>query len=216
MKHKAYHEFRFVTVDFPPPKAKLPPPQDEATKPLINSHLVQDKNLKITHAIRALSDEDIDYWYQLDSDDLLRTDFVEISQRVEGHAGAVIVGGYIMYPSINRVILTTEMHLWCGSTSILSDKLMNIPDKIDATSIKQIPWCRTTHMRMPEFFLGECDGNYVNLTDRIIAYTLGSGDNISDKWRRAFIPRLKARLKPYLWGRRIPPELRRAFSLRDE
>ncbi len=207
MEDGAYRETRFVSVDFPPPRR---------TEGEGNAPLVRDKNLKIAHAVKALSDEDIDYWYRLDSDDLLRSDFVESARKVEGHAGAVISGGYIMYPGLNRAIPTTEMHLWCGSTSILSDRLIDLPDRIDATSIRQIPWCRTPHMKMPEFFLGECDGDYVNLTDRIIAYTLSSGDNISDNWRRSLIPRLKARLKPYLRGRRITPELRRAFSLSDE
>ncbi len=207
MEDGAYREIGFVSVDFPPPRRM----KGEGNRPL-----VQDKNLKIAHAVKALSGEDIDYWYQLDSDDLLRTDFVEMTRQVEGHAGAVISGGYIMYPGLNRAIPTTEMHLWCGSTSILSDRLINLPDNIDAASIREIPWCRTPHMKMPEFFLGECDGDYVALTDRIIAYTLGSGDNISENWRRAFIPRLKARLEPFLRGRRMSAALRQEFSLRGQ
>ena len=202
-----YQHIVFVTVPIAPP--------DRSHPEFSHKHLIRDKNFKIAFAIDALKKTgDIDYWYQLDADDVLHIDFVNKIQVVDGHAGAVIEGGFIFYPHQKRAIGTQQMSQYCGSTSIIADQYMTLPAMLDDTTLTQIPWARYPHMAMANFFKDELNTTYLTLKEPLIGYMLATGDNISDKWRDSPLKVLKAALRPYLKGKIISKQMYQEFGIR--
>ncbi len=194
-------------------QVKFPPPNREASD-FSHMKLVEDKNLKIVSGLKYLSQESIDYWYQLDSDDLLSEDFIEyLSQNIKQSMGAVIDGGYLVYPSLGRFIPSDDMSQYCGSTSILKNGTFEIPKEISPSSIKAVPWASNAHKDMNYFFQSRYGNKYSRFTKPLLGYVLNSGDNISDSWRNNFIKRLKFILRPYVLGNKIDETFRAKFGL---
>ncbi|WNC72542.1 hypothetical protein RGQ13_00790 [Thalassotalea psychrophila] len=195
----------FISVDFPAPNKQSPN--------FCHKQLVNDKNLKIATGIKFLCSEKINYWFALDADDLISRDFLQVCEKVNGKAGAIIEGGYLIYQNQQRIIHTEKMHLHCGSTSILANEYINAPAVINKHSIKQIPWCRYSHMNMDKFFKNDIKQPYVKITEPVLGYVLASGDNISDKWRDNYWKKFKAFIVPYVRGRKINAKIKKHFSL---
>ncbi|WP_020408134.1 glycosyltransferase family A protein [Hahella ganghwensis] len=205
LKDHTIPRIKFISVSTPVP--------DRSAPGFTHQDLILDKNIKIVTGIAALKSGNIDFWYQLDSDDLLHRDFVKTIGTLDGYAGAIIDGGYIVYDSCNRAIETKSMSQYCGSTSILADRYLTVPINITKETIGQIPWARYPHMAMQRFFKEEIKEPYLQVNDNMISYMLASGDNISDRWRDSPIKALKAYLKPYIKGRRLNNSLREQFGM---
>ncbi|BFT29616.1 hypothetical protein D210916BOD24_07920 [Alteromonas sp. D210916BOD_24] len=203
---RIFPETKVVKVDFLPP--------DRHSPDFNHGKLIQDKNLKIASAMSALANCGITHWYALDSDDLLSSDFVStVLKAVEGKSGAVIEGGYLLYHDVKRAIACQEMSQLCGSTSILADDLVNIPTALTPESIGGIPWSRYPHMNIRHFFDNEVEKTYAVIKKPILGYVLASGDNISDRWRDNFWKRIKAKMKPYMKGKKYSANLIESFSI---
>lgn len=202
---------RFTTVETPSPI----PPSDGYRK--VNWSWIRDRaidrNRKIIRGMQFLQNEGIDYWYYLDGDDLLHREFVERLAAIDLKAGAVLYEGYLWYPRSQRIISYTNMPIICGSTVIIRSADFEIPKSLDIEELGKVPYCRYTHMDLPRYFDAECNGQYVNVLDRLLAYTVGHGDNTSDGFRDTFIKRLKSWAKPYIRGRRIDSGSLCDFSL---
>lgn len=202
----SFPDLKVVQVDFLPP--------DRSAPDFNHGKLIQDKNLKIAFAMRALANTGVTHWYALDSDDLLSRDFVSTVLRlVRGKSGAVIEGGYLLYHDVYRAIPCEEMSQLCGSTSVLSDDLVDIPTTPSLESISGIPWSRFPHMQIRHFFDSEATVPYAVIQEPILGYVLASGDNISDRWRDNFWKRMKAKAKPYLKGKKYSSNLIELFSI---
>ena len=202
----SFPHLHVVKVDFLPPNRSSPD--------FNHSKLIQDKNLKIAFAMRALLNNNVSHWYALDSDDLLSRDFVSTVLRlVCGKSGAIIEGGYLLYQDVCRAIPCKEMSQLCGSTSILSDDLVDIPKTPSLETISGIPWSRIPHMQIRQFFDNETTAPYTVIQEPILGYVLASGDNISDRWRDNFWRRMKAKAKPFLKGKKFSLELIELFSI---
>jgi hypothetical protein len=202
-----YESISFVSTIIPAPDRSLPN--------FSHRDLIIDKNIKIAMGVKFIKPRNIDYWYQLDSDDLLHRDFVKIVQKIDGKAGAIIEGGYILYSALNRAIPTDEMSQYCGSTSILADQYVSVPEQFNEESIKQLPWANYPHMAMHDFFKQELKQPFDVIHEKVLGYVLATGDNISDKWRDSPIKALKAYLKPLIKGHKISTEIMDQFSMLD-
>ncbi|MEP7702668.1 hypothetical protein [Paraglaciecola sp. 25GB23A] len=196
----------FTAVDFAVP--------NRSAADFSHQKLIQDKNMKIVTGLKALQNNNISYWYQLDSDDVLRSDFIEKIAVVEGQSGAVIEGGYLIYSEQKRYIETKQMSQYCGSTSIIANDYMTIPPNVSPDSIKTVPWARYSHRNIKQFFSKELKQPVTLINDNILGYVLGSGDNISDRWRDSPIKALKAYLKPYIKGSKITKQFSKEFALK--
>lgn len=206
MAQSQYEKITFTRSSFMPP--------DRSHPEFSHQDLVKDKNIKIGLATKSLQNENINYWYQLDSDDVLHKDFVKIVLNSVVHkAGALIEGGYMLYTNQQRAIATQEMTQYCGSTSVIASQYMNIPDEINNDTISQIPWARYPHMAMRQFFENELSKPYAIINDNVLGYLLATGDNISDKWRDSPIKIFKAMMKPYLKGQRLSLVIKQSFSI---
>ncbi len=202
---------RFSTIETPSP---IPPADGhrKVTGQWIRDRSV-DRNRKIIRGMQLLRGEGIDYWYYLDADDLLHREFVERLFSMDLQSGAVLYEGYLWYSRIQRIIPYANMPIICGSTVILRAGDFEIPNSLDLDELNKVPYCRYEHMRLPQFFVEECNGKFVNIMDRLLAYSVGHGDNSSDGYRDTILKRIKAWAKPYIRGRKIDSETLSSFSL---
>lgn len=198
----------FESIDTPPP--------DRMSEDFTHQKLVQDKNLKVVTGIKVLRSRiKVDFWYQIDADDLLHSEFVNIITKLQVSA-ALIENGYILFKNSGKIIQTDEMSQYCGSTSILGDHLIDLPTQIDFQSIKCVPWASVAHKNMKSYLQEKHPGDYKILSHNLICYVLASGDNISDSWRNSFYQKLRHFLKPYVKGKKISKKLALKFSLNHD
>ena len=200
-----FPDIMFESIDIQPP--------DRASKDFTHQKLVEDKNLKIVTGIKSLRSKiKVDFWYQIDADDLLHSEFVNTVTKLNVSA-ALIDNGYILFKNSEKIIKTNEMSQYCGSTSILADHLINLPAVIDLQSIKRVPWASVAHKNMKSYLQEKHAGDYDILSPYLLCYVLSSGDNISDSWRNSFYQRICHFFKPYVKGKKIPKDLALKFSL---
>lgn len=204
----AFPGVRFESVSFPAP--------DRSKPDFSHRDMLVDKGLKIVKGFQVLQNQGVDYWFQLDSDDLLRNDFVESIQTVEGKAGAIIMGGYFVYNDIGRIVSTDNMVVYSGSTLILADRHVDIPkhETLAEKDMNCSPWGRYPHMTIADFFEDEIGQPYQKIYQPLLGYVLASGDNISDAWRNTFCKRFKAFIKPYILGKPISEKFKIRFGMK--
>ncbi|MBU3017175.1 hypothetical protein KO519_05615 [Paraglaciecola agarilytica] len=177
-----------------------PPSKRDATQ----EHYTQDKNAKITKAIELLRDRDqkITMWFALDADDLVHKDLVKTVHSLNDPAGVILDNGYMYYPEQNRVISTTQLAQYCGSTGMVSDRYISQTGKVSLDNMQAIVFCRYSHMGLSKFFSDEIKQQFATPDDKLITYILAHGDNISDDYRNSIFAKFKALLKPYVKGTR--------------
>ncbi|OZG73423.1 hypothetical protein BTA51_10380 [Hahella sp. CCB-MM4] len=169
--------------------------QDDYTK---------DKNSKIAKGIMLLKErnEEVEYWFPLDADDLVSKQLVSTIDSLPAVAGMILDGGFLFYNRQNRILPCSQLSQYCGSTGIIADQYINCPDTFSQESIRSIPFCRYSHMGLDKFFEKEAKAPYKVIQDKLVVYILSHGDNISDGYRESKLSQLKAYLKPYLKGRK--------------
>lgn len=173
----------------------------------------RDRNSKIIRGMQILSDKNIDYWYYLDGDDLIHKQFVETLMSQDLQAGATIHEGFLWYAASRRVIPYTNMPIICGSTAVIRTSDVEVPQTLDYSEWSKVPYCCYNHREIARYFEEEHNGRYVPVAERLLAYSVGHGDNTSDGFRDTPIKRLKAWAKPYILGRKIDQTFARNFSL---
>ena len=202
---KIFPNIQFHSVTFPPP--------DRSAENFCHMHLVNDKNLKIVTGMSLLKRRThIDYWYQIDADDLVHKDFILNLQIIDGQAGAVLEGGYLLFKKCNRVVPSSEMSALCGSTSIISSKIVEVPEEVNIESMRKVPWAKIPHKDMKKFFSTHHPESHTVFRLPLLCYVLASGDNISDKWRSNIASKISHFLKPYLLGKKLTKTFRSNFG----
>ena len=199
---------RFVGLTTPAPVLKTA--REFATD---NRRFTRDKNSKILRGMQALNEHNITHWFTLDADDLLCSNFVDTLAHDGCEHGAVVDGGYLVYPRQRRFITCSELSQYCGSTSVLADKHLNIaPDATEPETV-DCPWFRYPHTKMHTYFQDELNTSYTTFSEPLIGYVLGHGDNCSDGYRDTLISRVRSKLKPWIKGRRIDDSLAQHLAL---
>lgn len=178
-----------------------------------NRRFTLDKNRKIVRGMQLLRDARIDYWFTLDADDLIHTDFVKTIAGIQTDAGMLIQGGYLIYQPSQRFRFCDNMVQLCGSTSVLCDDRFDLPLTLDEKDIESVPWCRYPHMKIADYFSNELNSEFVTLDTPLVGYVLGHGDNCSDGYRVGWMETCKSKLKPWIQGRRMPSGLRSQFGI---
>lgn len=177
--------------------------------------LDRDKNMKVAKGIALLRSyySDINFWYPLDSDDLVHRDLVKLILDSTITHGRVINNGYFWYKDINRIISAGNLSAYCGSTLILADRHIPEYSEIDDNTLNTIPFCNTPHMHYLKFLtetLGEAEPI---LKESLLTYTLASGDNISDGYRDSWLQQIKQKLKPFILGKKPDKAFYTDFSI---
>ncbi|MDC2890033.1 hypothetical protein [Psychrosphaera algicola] len=192
-KNMLNERFRFTKVDYDAPDRNAP---NFKTQELIN-----DKVLKIMTGLIAIKDEPLSWIYQLDSDDLIRNDFIEQINIVPPTDAIIVEGGYIYYQSAQRIIETNEMDQLCGSVVVVKPSTFSFPPSADLQYIHDLPWTKYRHMNIYKFFENN-NQSYTRSSENLVTYLLATGDNFSDRWRTGLVSQIKAVMKPYLFGKK--------------
>ena len=179
--------------DFPPPTLYQ---NDIETNQL---RYESDRCNKILKGIMHLSKNSspaISHWFALDADDLLSNVFVETLPLYEGSDAIVLDNGYFLFNSTGIINEENSFSAYCGSSAILSNALMSLPDKV--TSIdsykKAMPYGSISHVFMKDK-LTEVGLKVVIPEKRIIMYVRDNGENIS---KEAYGTRLFQKFKKYV------------------
>jgi hypothetical protein len=174
---------------------------------LNQAFLTNDKNMKIAVGIRELASayNDIQYWFPLDADDLIRSDFVEKILSLPKKAGVVLNKGYIYYSQINRKRLVSRFYEHCGSSCLIAKEVFELPDIIDSKSMLTIPFCNFAHMNMIQYFENKIKSSFHLLNEGIIMYVVGHGENISSlyEYEKSKLNKIKAMIKPFVFGSKL-------------
>lgn len=198
----------FHTVDTPPPTLEVA--KEFATD---NRRFTLDKNRKIVRGMQILQDENIDYWFTLDADDLVHKEFVKTISAIDTTTGMLINDGYLIYLPHKRYTRCHNMVQLCGSTSVLCSQRFVVPSSLDEAAIKAVPWCRFAHMNMATYFEAESQSDFVIVTDPLVGYVLGHGDNCSDGYRVGMAARVKSLIRPWLLAKHMSAKMRSQFGM---
>lgn len=201
--NKGKHNITFHKIENDPPKKAA----DEFTQ----EDYTLDKNSKIIRGMQLIKNRGVSYWFTLDADDLMDRHFVEIILDRNLQSGCIIDGGHVIYKSRKRVVPHDNISLLCGSTSILCNEYIEIPEKLDKETMKSVPWCRYSHTDMTKYFENELNAPYTRISDRLIGYVMGHGDNCSDGYRMSIIQKVKSYLKPLIIGQRLTEKVKKLF-----
>lgn len=189
---------------------------DRSAPNFTNQLLINDKVLKIMAGLVALKNYSLSWVYQLDSDDLMRRDFIETIENKTKSSAFIIEGGYVYYEKYNRIVETDEMDTLCGSIAVIDPSTFTFPETPDLKYINDIPWTKYRHMNIHKFYSEVTTGTVTRLNENLVSYILASGDNFSDRWREGIVAKLKASLKPYIFGKRPATSFKAQFSLLDK
>lgn len=188
-----------------------PPPSVGATQ----HEYTIDKNSKITKALILLKQRSpsIELWFALDADDLVHQNLINVVSQLSEPAGVILNQGYLYYPQRNRVMPTQQFSMYCGSSGMIADKYINCPTEFSLETMKQVPFCRYSHMALDSFFNKEIKQAFVVPNKPLVTYILAHGDNISDDYRGSIIAKFKGWLKPFIKGRAPSKQFKQEFGL---
>lgn len=198
----------FTKVNFDAPDREAPD--------FTNKVLTNDKNLKIMAGLVAIKKYSLSWVYQLDSDDLMRRDFIEVIESQPSSSAFIIAGGYVFYEKYNRTTETKAMDSLCGSVAVIDPQTFQFPKTADLKYINEIPWTKYRHMNIYKFYSEVTSGTVTRVNENLVSYILASGDNFSDRWREGLIAKIKTALKPYIQGKRPSPDFMTQFSLSNK
>lgn len=160
--------------DFEPPVAG----EDEAENQLKYEF---DRCTKILRGIMHLRNQHplITHWFALDADDLIRNDFVKALEKYEESDVIILDKGYFYFKSTGIINKENEFSAYCGSCSVVSDRVFNLPDRVDDKSFRSTPFGNISHVHMKQRL--EADGWSISVpTERVIMYVRDNGENISN------------------------------------
>jgi len=163
-----------------------------------------DRCSKILKGIMHLDnvDEDITHWFALDADDLVHSSFVEYLLDAGDYDGFIIDKGYFYYERWKIFNENDEFSSYCGSSSILSKRLFQLPDEIDEKSHRKIPFGDVSHVNMREHLEAEGLSYHVPIA-RLVTYVRGHGENISDGYLTNVLKVLRRHVAMLVRSKRI-------------
>lgn len=193
---------------FPPPNIGV----DEADNQLKYEF---DRCNKILAGILYLkkSYPDITHWFSLDADDLISDKFIEAMQKYNIADGIILDYGYILFKSTGVINLENEFSAYCGSSAIISDKLIKVPNLIEENTYRTIPFGNYSHVNMRRR-LQQSGYNVVVAHDRVVMYVRDNGENISNAaYANTLHKKLKKIFKMILKFQYVNKAIRKSFGL---
>lgn len=209
-KKNIYNQCNFFQyTDFHPPVLTNDPAQNQLLFEV-------DRVSKILRGIIYLKNKfsTITHWFALDGDDLIRKDFVDVVGQYETADAIILENGYIFFQKSGIVNDEDEFSAYCGSCTILSDRMVQIPDNFDLKSHKKILFGKVSHVHMKNYLVN--DGYRVEIpNERIVMYVRENGENISrDFYCNSFTKRFKQNVKMVLKCKLLPSKILSSFSIK--
>lgn len=174
-----------------------------------------DRCTKILRGIMHLRNQhpSITHWFALDADDLIRNNFVKALEKYEESDAIILDYGYIFFKNTGIINKENEFSAYCGSSSIVSDKVFSLPDRVDEKSFRYTPFGNISHMNMKERLTS--DGFSISIPEeRIIMYVRDNGENISnDGYCNTVYKKCKKVIKSLIRYEFVSKDLKASFGL---
>lgn len=174
-----------------------------------------DRCNKILEGIIYLRNKtsDITHWFALDADDLINKEFVQSLKQYETADAIILESGYSYFKNTGILNKENEFSAYCGSSAVISNRLIEIPEEINETSFRRIPFGNISHVNMGST-LRKKGYDVRTCTDRIVMYVRDNGENISNlAYYDTFYKRLKKYIKMLLKIRFFTKSTRQDFGL---
>ena len=195
---------------------EFPPPIDDACEADNQLRYEFDRCTKILKGIIYLGKRhpDITHWFSLDADDIISKNFVETIARYKESDSIILEKGYVYFKSSGIINTEDEFSSYCGSSAVLSRKLFNeMPDEIDRSSYKLIPFGAISHVHM-KLRLVEMGYSVSVPEERIVMYVRDNGENISNAaYCNTFAKKIKKNIKMILKARKVSGAVKSRFGL---
>lgn len=178
---------------------------------LSNRSQVEDKTRKILAGLQTADKAvDVDYWLQLDADDLLHCDFVKTLRAKRPKVASIVRNGYVFYSDVDRIEKVDYMDSICGSTAVIASEVFEIDHASELEGKNSaIPYIQFYHS---EFFTALSQWGEVDIfEDPMLIYVLNTGINHSDIHRRGLCAFIKTKLKVWLRAKRIDEQIKNDF-----
>lgn len=174
-----------------------------------------DRCTKILRGIMHLRDQNpsITHWFALDADDLIRNNFVQALEKYKEFDAIILEYGYFYFKSTGIINKENEFSAYCGSSSIVSDRVFTLPATVDDKSFRSTPFGNISHVHMRQRL--EADGWSIGVPDeRLIMYVRDNGENISnDAYCNTPYKTFKKIVKSVLRYKPVSKEVRASFGL---
>lgn len=136
----------------------------------------------------------ITHWYALDADDLINKNFVKTLIGYGSRDAFVLDYGYHFFKSTGIINKDNEFSLYCGSSTIISTRFLNLPQEFSSADVKKFIFGGVSHVHMKKYLVS--NGVDVCTPDeRLVMYVRDNGENISNA---AYCNTLFLRLKKHL------------------
>lgn len=174
-----------------------------------------DRCTKILRGIMHLRNQNpsITHWFALDADDLIRESFVEALERYKEFDAIILEHGYFYFKSTGIINKEDEFSAYCGSSSIISDRVFSLPETVDERSFRSTPFGNISHVHMKQRL--EADGWSIAVpAERVIMYVRDNGENISnDAYCNTPYRKFKKIVKSVLRYQRVSRDVKASFGL---
>lgn len=126
--------------------------------------------------------EKISHWFPLDADDLIHKNLVKTLSESKRFDAIIINRGYVYYKLNNILNLENNFSSYCGSSAILSDKLISINLFDSDRDSRNFIFDQISHVHMRQ----ELEKRKLKISvprKRLVAYCRDNGENISAETR---------------------------------
>jgi len=201
---------RFIKYDtFPPPIIGTAESENQLKYEFDRCH-------KILAGIVYLKNSflDITHWYSLDADDLIQDKFVEAMQSYDYADSIILDNGYIFFKNTGVINKENEFSAYCGSSAIISDRLIKLPEVIDESSHRSIPFGNFSHVNMRNR-LQQSGYRVVVAAERVVMYVRDNGENISNAaYTNTLHKKIKKFIKSIVKYRHVDRATKQSFGLK--
>jgi hypothetical protein len=169
-----------------------------------------DRMMKCCTALLSLKDTEFKYCMAVDADDRIHRNLVAFLYEQPQSDGWIADRGYqVDYPS-KRLMQYDRLSKICGSTMILSKKLVGVPQAYTAEEYQKCIYCQG-HQTMENYFMEQ--GFYLNSVPfYAVQYILNHNINDSIRWRKDISSDIKRVVKFWGVGSRMAPATQREFG----
>lgn len=166
----------------------------------------------IVHLKQSFSN--ITHWFSLDADDLIHKEFVELMQAYYSGDAIILDSGYVYFKNTGIINNENEFSAYCGSSALISDSLIDIPEIISENSHRCIPFGNYSHVHM-RMKLQEIGYKVLIPKERVVMYVRNNGENISNAaYANTIVKRLKKFIKMIVKFRFVDSSTKKAFGLK--
>jgi len=160
-------------------------------------------------------DPDVTHWFAMDADDLIHKDFIDTLLQTPDKDAYLIEKGYFYFKNSNVFNHTDEFFTYCGSSAVVASKFFDLPDTIDETSFKKVPFGVVSHVSYKKYFQDQNMDFHIP-QKRLVMYVRESGANISDFYINDIYKTVKQKIGMLVRMKFIDANEKAAFAIANQ